>query len=118
MHDTALELGKFFFELYGRQASPNILDLGSLDVNGSLRSVAPIDSIYIGADVETGRGVDIVLTDPHTLPFDDAKFDLVVSSSVFEHSQLFWLSFLEEFNTFLNCHVQNFSNVFVLNFYV
>ena len=39
--------------------------------------------------------MDCVLTDPYQLPFDDNSADIVVSSSCFEHSELFWLLFLE-----------------------
>ena len=46
-------------------------------------------------DLEAGPGVDFVLDDPHTLPFGDAEFDAVVSSSVFEHTDFFWELFKE-----------------------
>jgi len=36
-----------------------------------------------------------VLEDPYELPFEDDSLDVVVSSSCFEHSEFFWLSFLE-----------------------
>lgn len=71
------------------------MDLGSQDVNGSLRSVAPPSSDYVGVDFAEGRGVDVVISDPYKLPFDDGEFDVCVSSSCYEHSEFFWLSFLE-----------------------
>ena len=42
-----------------------------------------------------GTGVDIVLKDPYLYPFPDKSFDWVVSTSMMEHTGLFWLSFLE-----------------------
>ena len=42
-----------------------------------------------------GKGVDVVLDDPHTLPFAAESVDIVVSNSCLEHSEMFWLSFLE-----------------------
>ncbi|MGD9161575.1 MAG: methyltransferase domain-containing protein [Desulfobacteraceae bacterium] len=42
-----------------------------------------------------GKGVDVVLTDPYTFPFDTASVDIILSSSCFEHSEMFWLVFLE-----------------------
>ena len=42
-----------------------------------------------------GRGVDVLLQNPYTFPFELDHFDLVVSSSCFEHTDMFWVSFLE-----------------------
>lgn len=92
MHRTALNHGRLFFESY-RPEGP-ILEIGSQDVNGSLRSVAP-ECPYTGADFVAGKGVDVVISDPYMLPFDEDSFDAVVSSSCFEHSEFFWLIFLE-----------------------
>ncbi len=50
---------------------------------------------YIGVDFVQGRGVDVVLEDPYKLPFSDGSVDIVVSSSCFEHSEMFWVLFLE-----------------------
>ncbi len=42
MHYTAMRHGFLFFETYfGADAAPRVLDVGSQDVNGSLRAVAP-----------------------------------------------------------------------------
>jgi SAM-dependent methyltransferase len=94
MHKSALDTGRLFFELY----VPNpctIADIGSLDVNGSLRRFAPVGSNYIGFDFADGEGVDRILQDPYELPLADQSVDVVVSSSCLEHSEFFWLSFLE-----------------------
>ncbi len=72
-----------------------ILEIGSQDVNGSIRQVAPKGAKYTGVDFVEGKGVDVVLDDPYTLPFDDNSIDVCVSSSVFEHSEMFWILFLE-----------------------
>ncbi|MBX2811158.1 MAG: class I SAM-dependent methyltransferase [Myxococcales bacterium] len=95
MHDTALEYGDLFFKAYAGSESPKILDIGSADVNGSLRTVAPHSCDYVGVDFAPGPGVDVVITDPYTLPFEDNTFDLCVSTSVFEHSEFFWVLFVE-----------------------
>jgi SAM-dependent methyltransferase len=94
MHRTALLHGKLFFDAYVAPGA-RIMDLGSQDVNGSLRSVAPESSDYVGVDFAEGRGVDVVISDPYNLPFEDSEFDVCVSSSCYEHSEFFWLSFLE-----------------------
>jgi SAM-dependent methyltransferase len=96
MHQSAMDHGKLFFDTYLRgMASPRILDVGALDINGSLRTVAPAGAIYVGADFAEGKGVDVMMTDPYHLPFPDGSFDVSVSSSCFEHSEFFWLSFTE-----------------------
>lgn len=91
-----MDHGKAFFQIYlNNTVGMTIVDIGSRDVNGSLRSVAPLNSTYVGVDFATGKGVDVVLEDPYVLPFDDASVDVVVSSSCFEHSEFFWLLFNE-----------------------
>ncbi len=72
-----------------------MIEVGSRNLNGSLRSVMPAGWTYTGVDFEPGHGVDVVLDDPYVLPFADASIDVVVSSSCFEHAEFFWLSFLE-----------------------
>jgi SAM-dependent methyltransferase len=71
------------------------VDIGAQDVNGSLRAVCPPHFSYLGVDFVAGNGVDLILEDPYTLPFADRSVDIVVSSSCFEHSELFWLLYLE-----------------------
>lgn len=94
MHDTAMAIGSTFFRVYGSPGC-RILDVGSYDVNGTLRLVAPVASHYVGVDIQPGPGVNVVLTDPYKFPFDSRSFDLVVSTSCFEHDPMFWLTFLE-----------------------
>jgi glycosyltransferase involved in cell wall biosynthesis/SAM-dependent methyltransferase len=96
MHDTAMKIGKAFFDTYLKDAKGlTIVDIGSQDVNGSLRSVAPLNNKYIGVDFVEGKGVDIIITDPYALPFEDNSADVVVCSSCFEHSEFFWVLFNE-----------------------
>ena len=66
-----------------------------MDVNGSLKEVIPKNSKYIGVDFAEGKGVDKVLKDPYNLTFENNSVDVVISSSCFEHSELFWLLFIE-----------------------
>jgi len=96
MHDTAMMYGKYFFSTYLKDSEGlKIVDIGSQDVNGSLRSFAPVNNEYIGVDFVEGNGVDIILTDPYILPFEDSTIDVIVSSSCYEHSEFFWISFNE-----------------------
>lgn len=95
MHDTAYTIGRLFFENYWRPEFGKIVDLGSLNVNGSLRECAPAEAIYVGLDIEPGKGVDIVMAGDSRLPLADDSTDMAVSSSVLEHDQFFWNTFLE-----------------------
>ncbi len=101
MHDTAALTGDAFFRCYGDPlmmlsgALPRILDVGSQDVNGTLRPYAPQPSLYIGVDMVAGPGVDTVLAYPYEFPYRDNLFDLVVSTSCLEHDPMFWRTFAE-----------------------
>lgn len=95
MHASALEYGRKFFEIYADAGFERVLDIGSLDINGSLRSVCPPGLAYTGIDLSPGRGVDLVLSDPYAYPFPDGHFHMIVSTSCFEHDALFWITFME-----------------------
>lgn len=96
MHTSAMEFGKVFFETYCKDLNgKTVVDIGSQDVNGSLRDVCPSSLKYVGVDFVAGRNVDVVLEDPYKLPFEDNSVNVIVCSSVFEHSSFFWILFLE-----------------------
>jgi len=98
MHGNALDSAKRFYDTYFpvTEEKYKVVEIGSFDVNGSIRScVGSNISDYVGLDFESGPGVDVVLTDPYTFPFQDNTFDILVTSSCFEHSEMFWLTFLE-----------------------
>lgn len=98
MHQSAKFYGQQFFNVYCAEnwiEDFTIVDIGSQDINGSLREVAPDSANYIGLDFAEGVGVDLVIDDPYCLPIPDSTVDMVVSSSCFEHAEFFWLSFLE-----------------------
>lgn len=63
----------------------NVLEFGSLDINGSIRSIFDGHSqLYLGVDIAPGPGVDIV-HDAKSF-FYPEKFDVVVACEVFEHT--------------------------------
>jgi SAM-dependent methyltransferase len=99
MHPTAMNNCKSFFDAYAEffnmDKSTKIIEIGSQDVNGSIRATAPQEFSYVGVDFQKANGVDIVLNDPYSLPFESNSIDIVLSSSCFEHSEMFWLVFLE-----------------------
>ena len=76
-----------------REASPayfkdvSVLDVGSLDINGSNRYLFSGCS-YVGVDVGAGRNVDLV-SRCHELQFLDGAFDTIISTECFEHDPYF-----------------------------
>jgi len=62
-----------------------VLEVGSLNINGSVRQFFEPDQ-YIGCDLGEGAGVDIVCQG-HELPYPDGSFDVVISCECFEHDQ-------------------------------
>lgn len=68
------------------------LEVGSLDVNGSVRGL--FAGPYTGLDMREGPGVDIVGT-ADALPFGAGEFEVVVSTEMLEHDPSPWRSLAE-----------------------
>lgn len=80
-------------QVQGRRLAPlKTLDLGALDVNGTVRHL--FTGEYVGVDMIGGPNVDVV-ANGHHLPFEDASFDVVVCMEMFEHDDEFWTSLAE-----------------------
>ena len=94
IHDTARATGRAFFGAYAKPGD-RIVDVGSLDINGTLKESVPVGCHYTGIDACAGPNVDVVLDDPYRLPFPDGGFDIAVSTSCFEHAEFFWVLFAE-----------------------
>jgi len=75
--------------------SKKVLEVGSLDINGSIRAYFT-NCDYTGIDVGAGRGVDTVCEGQLYAAADDT-FDTIVSCECFEHNP-FWQE------TFNNMH--------------
>ena len=95
MHPTAYEHGRLFFELYWRPEFADVVELGSQNVNGSLRDHCPAGARYVGMDMAPGNGVDLVVTPGEPFPIADDSVDVAVTSSAFEHDICFWETFLD-----------------------
>lgn len=72
----------------------DVLEVGAFYVNGGISlSLKPVSSSYIGTDMRTGGGVDVVVN-AHDLVerFGKEKFDTVISFDSIEHDDEFWKS--------------------------
>lgn len=93
MHDSAFKDAKNFVEKY---LSPTdklkIADIGSMDVNGSLKSLFLQNNwSYVGCDLSKGKNVDLVLDSLYLWNgIKSNTFDVVVSTQVLEHVQHPW----------------------------
>jgi SAM-dependent methyltransferase len=73
-----------------KKSAVNVLEIGSLDINGSVRSL--FDALtsdggsYLGIDVQEGPGVDVVAD--ASVYESSIKYDIVVCAEVFEHTPL------------------------------
>jgi SAM-dependent methyltransferase len=69
-------------------AGQKVLEVGSYNVNGSVREVLePLGPAnYLGVDVTPGPGVDLVVAPEDELPGSDGRWDLVISTEMLEHA--------------------------------
>ena len=95
MHHTAYVNAEKFYHKYCENniEDKKILDVGSYDVNGTMKPIFEKGQ-YVGLDMEAGPNVDIVGVS-HDIPFEKDEFDIIISSSCFEHDDMFWISFQE-----------------------
>jgi SAM-dependent methyltransferase len=95
MHYSAYANTEKFYNKYCEKGieEKNILDVGSYDVNGSVKPIFAKGK-YIGMDMFKGPNVDVV-ANAHDIPFKNDFFDIIVSISCFEHDDMFWVTFLE-----------------------
>lgn len=70
----------------------SVLEIGSLEWNGSVRSFFGGASRYVGIDILPGPGVDIVQNAKETT-FEPGAFDTLVCLSLFEHDPSWEASF-------------------------
>ena len=75
---------KHFYEV-------SVLDVGSLDINGSNRFLFTGDYTYLGIDIAEGRGVDAV-SKGHEWYAPDNFYDTIISTECFEHDMFYELT--------------------------
>jgi SAM-dependent methyltransferase len=78
------------------KAGMKVLDVGGRDVNGCARPIMEAKGAkYTCQDMEEDPSVDVVSPPGDPLPFADGSFDVVMTSSVFEHDPMFWVTIRE-----------------------
>ena len=73
-----------------RVAGRDVIDVGALDVNGSLRGIVEAlgPARYVGVDIEMGPGVDeIVAAERLVEHFGRESFDVVITTEMVEHTR-------------------------------
>lgn len=92
-HGSCLKFGTTHLTnsiLFGKK----ILEVGSLDINGSVRNVISklSPSFYTGVDIIPGKGVDSICSaDKLISTFGKNSFDIVIATELLEHTY-FWKS--------------------------
>lgn len=76
-----------------------VLDFGSRISRGQKQThrdlLSDYDCTIRGADIASGRNVDIVMRRPYRLPLRSNSVDVVLTGQAFEHIPFPWASFLE-----------------------
>lgn len=96
MHESAMANAERFVRLHlSRHVPGRVLDVGSRDVNGTLRPLLQSAGWdYVGLDRIAGTNVD-VHTPELPWPLADVSFGAVVSSSALEHDPQPWVTWRE-----------------------
>lgn len=84
MHHTSLHNMRVFKERYAPQQTGVVIDVGSLDINGTYRDLFP-GWDYIGIDIVPGKGVDRVVEPNKWGDVADDAADVIISGQAFEH---------------------------------
>jgi SAM-dependent methyltransferase len=69
----------------------NVLEIGSLNVNGEVRDLFADATKYTGVDMCEGEGVNIKINGHDLMgEFDAGTFDTIICLNTLEHDDLFW----------------------------
>ena len=70
-----------------------VLDVGGRVIQGGARSIFEARGCnFTSLDIQADKSVDVVSPPGQPFPFADGHFDLVITSSTFEHDPMFWLT--------------------------
>lgn len=96
MHPQALN---FYYQHLNPLPPLTVVEFGSCDMNGTVRSVYPQALSWLGVDRQEGPGVDVVADAASWVTAD--RFDICVIAEVFEHTP-FWRDILTTAHLVLN----------------
>lgn len=100
MHPTSLKnmrkmLDKILTEDYLKE-NKTVLDYGAKIIGSDVSYRSLLKDVknisYVGMDIESGNGVDIIMNDVYKAPFEDNSIDVILSGQMFEHCEFFWLT--------------------------
>ena len=97
-HASHYLMGEFVEEYLDKEDSLKILDVGSMEVDGSGTYRDLFDNIgweYVGLDTNYGPNVDIATMYPYDIPSRDDTYDVVISGQALEHMEYFWVMIKE-----------------------
>lgn len=86
MHPSVMEWCRAKVKEHGL-SELDTLEIGSRHINGSVREL--FRGPYVGMDMLPGDGVDVVAR-ADRIPFDRARFDLVITTEMLEHDPFPW----------------------------
>ena len=98
MHQSSFDKMKKFRDTYLDPIKElRILDVGSLDVNGTYAQLFSNPKwTYKGVDMTNGKNVDFVLNNAYNWnQIPQNSFDVVISGQSFEHMEYFWITMLQ-----------------------
>lgn len=72
----------------------DILEIGSRNVNGTVRDFFLDAHDYVGIDIVNGFDVDTIM-DSHQMTFSDDDFDIILCLEMLEHDNCPWLTLAE-----------------------
>jgi SAM-dependent methyltransferase len=97
MHDSVYEwVGERVGDHLLNAPGKTVLEIGSMNVNGSVRDLFDRAAAYYGVDIAPGEGVDLVCK-ASELPWPDRTFDVVVCTEMLEHDETPWVTVRETY---------------------
>ncbi len=102
MHDSSFLNLEYFFREYVNNKEEKkliIFDIGSQTSDNEKlkkwKNIFPQNAEYLGIDLVKANNVDLILKNPYSYPFEDNHADIIIANSIFEHSEFFWVLYLE-----------------------
>jgi len=99
--DFFVEVRQLYADFFTRHSE--VLDIGSRDINGSLRQFFPLLTDYLGIDLSPGPGVDMVCHAKNLAVSHHKAYDVIVSSEALEHDK-YWAQTLESLLWYIKPH--------------